>query len=94
MARNKYYCQCLLERPVDNKKDYKQEMITWIPSSIAILGEAIRIKELQSDKEWSEGWVVVKVWSKQKGDLVEQREADYKHQRDVSDLYRNRKKKK
>ena len=38
----------------------------------------------------SEGWVVLEVWAKQKGEIVEKKEMDYKYQRDTSDIYRNR----
>jgi hypothetical protein len=88
MARNEFYCQCQLARPVKGQPNAHQKMVSWIPSDIAKVGNIIRLKEWPNDKEWSENWTVVSVGPKTEGGKIETRAGDYKNQRKVSDVER------
>jgi len=85
MARNKFYTQCRLRRPVKGRSGHFQEMVSWIPSDKAQVGKTVRLKEWPGDTEWSEGWEVLESWSKLAGDRAEAAAVDYLHQREQSD---------
>lgn len=83
MARNEFYVQCLLSKPV---KGGKIIMVSWIPSDKAQKGSLASLKEWSSDRDWTGPWEVVETFSKAKGDRVEAGENDYKNQRRMSDV--------
>jgi len=72
--------------PLDGSEPPYEEMVSWLPSDIAIVGKTVRIKEFHKDKEWSEGWVVLSVGPKRDGKTIEDNADLWKHQREVSDV--------
>ena len=86
MPRNKFYCQCKLQRPVNGKENSHEIMISWIPADIAKKGNIVKLKTWPSDKEWSENWKIVEIWDKKPGADIEKYTDDWRYQRSVSDV--------
>ncbi|MHA2219283.1 MAG: hypothetical protein ACXACY_25485, partial [Candidatus Hodarchaeales archaeon] len=83
MSKDKFYCQCVLHKPT---KYGIQEMVSWIPSNIATVGNVVRLKEHRSDRKWKEGWKVVLVGKKELKSVVKLDSSDYKNHRKMSDI--------
>jgi len=79
-----------MRRPVKDRPNAYEELVSWIPLGIARLGNVVRLKEWPNDKEWSEGWEVIAVGARRPGDLIEAGAADYKKQRGESDAFRDK----
>jgi len=58
-------------------------LVSWIPADIAKVGNLVRLKDDLG--KWTEGWRIIEVWSRRKGDAVEVAFRDHLHQREVSD---------
>jgi hypothetical protein len=89
MPRNEFYCQCRMRRPVEGKPNAYEEMVSWIPSDIAKVGNVVKLKEWSKDEEWSENWTITSAGPKTNGGKVEARAGDYKKQRGESDAVRD-----
>ena len=102
MARNEFYCQCTLRRPapekpsrgamivrpLDGSSTY-EEMVSYIPSDKAKVGNIVMLKVWPGDKEWSEGWEVIYAGLRRSGKYVEENAENYRHQREESDARRD-----
>lgn len=66
------YSQCRLQRGAT-------EQVAWIPSEFAVRGKYVRIKDV-------DGWRVVSVGAERPAEYVRERERDFRHQREASDI--------
>jgi hypothetical protein len=65
-------------------------LTTWIPEVFAEVGKVLKLKE---NDRWSDGWKVMKVYSRRESTEVSERSKDYKKQRKASDIARGSRKK-
>lgn len=72
-------------RRLDNSEAF-EEMVSWIPADIAVVGNTVRLKAFSRDKEWSEGWEIISVGPKRSGEVREAYADLWKRQREVSDI--------
>ena len=70
------YRQCLLK----NGDSYR---VSWIPIEKAVVGKHLKLK---IDDIWVDGWQVIRKSQPHKSSEIEEREMDYKHQREASDV--------
>ena len=99
MARNEFYRQCRMRRPLQGKRESDavvvqpldgsepyEEMTSFIPADKAKVGNVVKLKTWSHDKEWSENWEITYVGPKRRGDFVEKNADLWKHQRKMSDV--------
>lgn len=72
-----YHIQCKLRRG-------NVEQVTWLPSKFAQKNKFLKLKNINGD--WEDGWEVIEVWKKLPTQEVLERERDYLHQREASDI--------
>lgn len=72
-----YYKWCSLKKELGN--GYAKLDNAWIPERYAKEGKCLKIKD-------EDGWKVVSAGDRVEARLVEGRERDYRHQREVSDI--------
>lgn len=86
MAKESFYCQCRLQKPLSQVTSSgwvpHMEMTSWIPEKYA---EDEKVLKIKVDGEWEDGWVVVDVYSRKTEKEVLDFERDYLKQRSVSD---------
>jgi hypothetical protein len=66
------YTQCRLRRGA-------VEQVAWIPSSFAVHGKYVRIRDV-------DGWRVTSVGAEQSAEYRREHERDFRHQREASDI--------
>ena len=77
MSKPETHTQCSLSRN-------GAELVSWIPSKIAVKGATVRLKE--EDGSWSEGWVVRATYAIMPSPDVKERSRDYTRTRETSDI--------
>ena len=76
-----HYCQCLLERSDSNPRN-TYRTVSWIPSKFAITNKTISMKD---NDIWND-WKVLSSSPPVEAEIVEDRERDYLHHREFSDI--------
>ncbi len=74
-----HYVQCTLKH-----LPTRREQVCWIPECFAVPGKIIGIRE--AGGEWDEGWTVWLTGTRLEKSVVEQRQRDYLHTREASDV--------
>lgn len=95
--KTQYYRQCKLRKKLSDTSH--SEMVTWLPEKYAIKNKFLMLRNNKHDghsggccvgdpeyTEWDDGWQVIEVGAKQKADIVEARERDYKKWRRQTDI--------
>ena len=59
-------------------------LVTWLPERYAVKDKWVKLKDKNGN--WDNGWQVVNIWSKEQAKIIEQRERDFIHQREMSDI--------
>jgi len=77
MPKPETHTQCSLIRK-------GSELISWIPSKVAVRGATVRLKE--EDGSWSEGWVVRATYATMASPECNERSRDHLHTREASDI--------
>ena len=68
----KFHVQCKLQKGT-------LVQYSWIPEKFAKVGKYIKLKN-------DNGWKVIETYSRELSKFVSERQMDYKHQREVSDI--------
>lgn len=77
MAKHTTHTQCELQRE-------STKQTAWIPTGKAVVGKYTKLKE--EDGEWTDGWLVLSAGAVMESDLCIERQRDWAHQRQQSDI--------
>jgi len=69
---NIYYRQCVLRKN-------NTVIVSWLPEKYAKRGKYVKLKDI-------DGWKIIEVGHRMKGEETLERSQDYKHQRKASDI--------
>ena len=78
MPKPETHTQCSLRSPTGG------EMISWIPTKIAKVGNTVRLKD--DEGNWTAGWKVAKTYATMPSPDVNERSRDYTRTREASDI--------
>jgi hypothetical protein len=81
--RSEFYRQCDLSRRL--AEDRIEWMTSWIPEEKAKIGNIVRLRN-SAQEEWSEGWLVVAIYTRRLYTELEITERDWTRQRKASDV--------
>lgn len=77
-----YFVQCLLYK--DSPLGGFLLTVSWLPEKFAHVGKVLKLEN--DDKTWSNGWRVMKLYSRHESDFVLEHERDFARQRKASDI--------
>lgn len=76
------YKQCLLRRRVDSGTE---EKVSYIPIKYAIVGNVLKLKDMNRDGKWVDGWRVLKVYGEPTSLDVSPKQAFKRHRKITGD---------
>jgi hypothetical protein len=85
MSKVKYYRQCKLKKLIKGEEGVERFriLVTWLPEKKAQIGKWLKLK---IDGAWENHWLVCETWEKKEARFVEDKERDFKKQREASDI--------